>query len=47
MFLKRVFDIIASFCGIIILFPLIIIVSILIKITSKGPVLFKQVRVTK
>lgn len=47
MFLKRVFDIIASFCGIIILFPLIIIVSILIKITSKGPVLFKQIRVTK
>ena len=47
MFLKRVFDIIVSFCGIIILFPLIIIVSILIKITSKGPVLFKQVRVTK
>lgn len=47
MFLKRVFDIVASFCGIIILFPLIIIVSILIKITSKGPVLFKQVRVTK
>ena len=47
MFLKRVFDIIVSFCGIIILFPLIIIVSILIKITSKGPVLFKQIRVTK
>ena len=47
MFLKRVFDIIVSFCGIIILFPLLIIVSILIKITSKGPVLFKQVRVTK
>ena len=47
MFLKRVFDIVASFCGIVILFPLIIIVSILIKITSKGPVLFKQVRVTK
>ena len=33
MFLKRVFDIIALFCGIIILFALIIIVSILIKIT--------------
>ena len=47
MFLKRVFDIVSSFCGIVILFPLIIIVSILIKITSKGPVLFKQVRVTK
>ncbi len=47
MFLKRLFDIVASFGGIIVLFPLIVIVSILIKLTSKGPVLFKQVRVTK
>lgn len=47
MFLKRLFDIVVSFCGIVILFPLIVIVSILIKLTSKGPVLFKQVRVTK
>lgn len=47
MFLKKLFDIVASFCGIVILFPLIVIVSILIKLTSKGPVLFKQVRVTK
>lgn len=47
MFLKRLFDIVASFCGIVILFPLVVIVSILIKLTSKGPVLFKQVRVTK
>ena len=47
MFLKRLFDIVASFCGIVILFPLIVIVSILIKLTSKGPLLFKQVRVTK
>ena len=47
MFLKRLFDIVASFYGIVILFPLIVIVSILIKLTSKGPVLFKQVRVTK
>ena len=47
MFLKRLFDIVASFCGIVILFPLIVIVSILIKLTSKGPVLFKQVRVSK
>lgn len=47
MFLKRLFDIVASFCGIVILFPLIVIVSILIKLTSKGSVLFKQVRVTK
>lgn len=47
MFLKKLFDIVASFGGIVILFPLIVIVSILIKLTSKGPVLFKQVRVTK
>lgn len=47
MFLKRIFDIIASFCGIIMLFPIMIIIGIIIKLTSKGPILFKQVRVTK
>lgn len=47
MFLKRVFDIIASFCGIVILFPIMIVIGIIIKLTSKGPILFRQVRVTK
>ena len=46
MLLKRLFDIVASFCGIIFLFPIMLIVGIIIKITSKGPILFKQKRLT-
>lgn len=44
--LKRVFDIICSLIMIIILSPLLIILSVMIKLDSKGSVLFKQVRVT-
>lgn len=44
---KRICDIIISFCWIIILSPLLLIISILIKIDSKWPVLFKQKRVGK
>ncbi len=44
-FFKRLFDICASIFGIIILSPLFIVVAILIKATSKGPVIFKQERV--
>lgn len=47
LFIKRAFDIIASFCGLIILSPMLIIVSLAIKIDSKGPVFFKQKRVGK
>ena len=43
--IKRLFDIILSFVGIIILTPVFIIVSILIKIDSSGPVFFLQERV--
>jgi len=43
--IKRLFDIILSFVGIIILIPVFIIVSILIKIDSPGPVFFLQERV--
>ncbi len=46
MFLKRLFDIMASFVGIIFLFLIMIIVGIIIKLTSKGPILFKQRRLT-
>ena len=47
LFIKRAFDIIASFCGLIILSPMLLIVSLAIKIDSKGPVFFKQKRVGK
>lgn len=46
-FFKRLMDIILSFIGIIVLIPFWIIIAILIKCTSKGPVLFKQDRVGK
>ena len=45
--LKRIFDIILSLFGLMILFPFMLIIAILIKLDSKGPVFFKQIRVTK
>lgn len=45
--LKRSFDLIFSFAGFIILFPVFFIICFIIKITSKGPILFKQTRVGK
>lgn len=44
---KRFMDFILSFLGIIILSWLFLIIAIIIKITSKGPVIFKQDRVGK
>ncbi|MDP1725498.1 MAG: sugar transferase [Bacteroidota bacterium] len=41
----RFFDFTFSICGLILISPLFLIISLLIKITSKGPVLFKQMRV--
>ena len=45
--LKRIFDITLSLFGLIILLPFMLIIAILIKLDSKGPVFFKQIRVTK
>ena len=45
--LKRIFDIILSLFGLIILFPFMLMIAILIKLDSEGTVFFKQVRVTK
>ena len=42
---KRIVDIVGSFCGIIVLSPLLIGIAIAVKTTSKGPVIFKQERV--
>ena len=46
-FVKRIEDIIFSLIMIIVTSPLMLIVSILIKATSKGPVFFRQERITK
>ncbi|MBE7029787.1 MAG: sugar transferase, partial [Ruminococcaceae bacterium] len=44
-YVKRSIDIILSFVGIMVLFIPMLIIAIMIKIDSKGPVLFKQKRV--
>tara|TARA_B100001287_G_scaffold276511_1_gene287626 strand:- start:659 stop:1246 length:588 start_codon:yes stop_codon:yes gene_type:complete len=44
---KRLFDFCCSLFGLIILSPLLILISLIIKITSRGPVLFFQTRVGK
>ena len=43
--MKRLFDITASLIGLIVLFPVFIIVSVLVKISSEGPVFFIQPRI--
>lgn len=43
--MKRLFDIFASACGLLVLSPLFIILAIWIKLDSKGPVFYRQVRV--
>ena len=43
--MKRIFDIVASGCGLIVLSPLFLILAIWIKLDSKGPVFYRQVRV--
>ena len=43
--LKRFFDCIASICGMIVFSPLFLIIMILIKCDSKGPVIFSQERI--
>lgn len=45
LFLKGVLDFLISLIGIIILLPFILFLMLLIKLTSKGPVFFKQRRV--
>ncbi len=43
--LKRFFDIIMSFFGLIVFMPLFLIVSLVIRFSSKGAVFFKQERI--
>lgn len=45
--MKRIFDIIASGLGLIVLSPLFLVLAIWIKLDSKGPVFYRQVRVGK
>ena len=43
--MKRLFDIVSSGCGLLVLSPLLILVAIWIKLDSPGPVFYRQVRV--
>ena len=45
--MKRLFDFITSLTGLIVLVPIFIIVSLLVKISSVGPVFFVQKRIGK
>jgi lipopolysaccharide/colanic/teichoic acid biosynthesis glycosyltransferase len=45
--IKRLFDIVASLLGIIILSPLLLIIALLIAIDSRGGIFYKQIRVGK
>lgn len=45
--IKRIFDIIISSVAIIILSPIMLIVAIIIKIYDRGPITYKQARITK
>jgi lipopolysaccharide/colanic/teichoic acid biosynthesis glycosyltransferase len=45
--IKRVFDVTAALAGLLALFPLLLVVAILVKLTSRGPAFFRQERVGK
>ena len=46
-FFKRLFAIVSSFVAILLASPILVIFAILVKVSSKGPVLFKDVRLGK
>ena len=47
LIMKRLFDIVVSLFLLILLSPVLLVISIMIKADSKGPVMFRQVRVTQ
>lgn len=47
LILKRLFDIIASLCGIIILSPFMLLTALAIKLYDHGPVIYSHIRLTK
>lgn len=42
---KRLFDIVASIVALLVLFPLFVVLALLVKLTSRGPVLYKSERI--
>ncbi|MFQ5432925.1 MAG: TIGR03013 family XrtA/PEP-CTERM system glycosyltransferase [Nitrospinota bacterium] len=43
--IKRIFDVAVSVIGLILSFPIMVVTALIIKLESKGPILFSQVRV--
>ena len=47
LFFKRLFDIVVSFLMLVLLSPVFLILAVAIKIDSRGPVFYRQVRLTQ
>ena len=47
LFIKRAMDIVISLIGIVIASPFMILIALAIKLYDRGPVLYKQERLTK
>lgn len=45
--IKRIFDVFLSVIALLLLCPIILIIAVLIKVDSKGPIIFKQKRLGK
>lgn len=45
--LKRAFDFAGALCGGIVILPVVLVLALLVRISSPGPVLFRQVRIGK
>lgn len=43
--IKRILDIVASVCGIVLLMPISLLAMLAVKVSSKGPIFYRQVRV--
>lgn len=42
---KRVFDVVAAFSCLLLLFPLLLLIAVVLKMKARGPVLFRQERI--
>lgn len=47
MAIKRVFDFTLSLLTLVLLFPLLVLIGLMVKITSKGPIIYTQERMTR
>lgn len=46
-FMKRTFDIVSCSVGIVLISPVLLLIALLIKLSSPGPIIFKQKRITR